>query len=273
MPRWRTVKSYVSMLVIGVIGCALSACGKWRDGVSWVNPMQPLPDNAEHFVMESQALGHPVGVSVQLPPDYFISEGRYPVIYFLHGSGGHESSDVIGFLKFMRPILRERGLQEPIVVFPNGGRSQYQGQVEPMIMDELIPHIDSRYRTEAHARQRLVAGFSMGGAGAIRLSVRHPDSFGGAVSWAGGMWHKDEALLEAVVANADQLNANGFSALMINGENDRAQVFARLEALFNERGVDNKRVVLDGVGHDFGLYLSRTGTLFGEFLQEKLQSR
>src|SRR5690606_37606006 len=244
MPRWRTFTRCVSMLSVAVVSCALSACGKWRNEVTWVNPLKPLPDNAEHFVLESAAMGHPVGVSVQLPPDYFTSERQYPVIYFLHGSGGHESSDVIGFLKFMRLILRERGLQEPIVVFPIGGSSQYQGSVETMIMDELIPHIDSRFRTVPHARQRLVAGFSMGGAGAIRLSIRHPDSFGGAVSWAGGMWHKDEALLEAVVANAEQLKANGFTALMINGENDRAQVFARLESLFNEQGVDNRRVVL-----------------------------
>lgn len=257
----------VALIMFIVIMSACTENDHDKVDVVWVSKLDVTLNNAEHFALSSQALGHEVGVSVHLPSDYTSTHKRYPVIYFLHGKGADETTDVKGFMSFLQPILKEYRLPEPIVVFPNGGVSQYQGQIESMIIDELIPYVDTRYRTLARAEFRTAAGFSMGGAGAIRLAIRHPRAFGGAISWAGGMWHKDNALLEAAATHAPILNANGFYALMINGEHDRPEVFARLENVFNEHSVNNQRVVLEGVGHDFGLYQRKTAALYGEFLR------
>lgn len=250
-----------------VMSTACSERDSGQEQVVWVNKLNPQLSNAEHFVLDSQEAGHEVGVAVHLPADYSSSKKQYPVVYFLHGVGGDETTDVEGFISFLQPVLAQYQLPEPIVVFPNGGRSQYQGQIEPMIINELIPYIDSRYRTISCTGFRTTAGFSMGGAGAIRLAIRHPEVFGGAVSWAGGMWHKDTDLLNAAAANAPVLRANGFYALMINGEHDRPDVFARLAEVFNEHSVNNKRVVLENVDHDYGLYLQKTGALYGTFIE------
>lgn len=245
----------------------LTACSK-KEGVVWVNPLDPSLKQAQHLVLDSGALGHSVGVSVHLPEDYRNSQKSYPVIYFLHGVGGDEVSDVAGFMAFLRPILEEYQMQEPIVVFPNGGVSNYQGQVEPMIIGELIPFIDRHYRTIAKAQFRAVTGFSMGGAGAIRLSIRYPGTFGGAVSWGGGMWRKDTVLLNAAAANAPKLRADGYYALMINGEHDNPAIFAPLQSVLNKYSVANERVVLNGVDHNLSVYMQRSEALFGDFLQK-----
>lgn len=244
-----------------------------KDKVVWVNRPGTPRENTDHLVLKSRQMLHKVGVSVHLPGDYAATDERYPVIYFLHGVGGNEVSDVEGVMSFLQPLLTEHQLPQPIVVFPNGGLSQYQGRVEPMIVKELIPYIDKHYRTLASTESRLVAGFSMGGAGAIRLAIRHPQTFGGALSWAGGMWDKDVALLEAAATNAPTLKSHGFHVLMINGEHDRPHVFAALEEVFNQHSVSNQRVVLEGQEHEFSSYLENSRGLVAEFLQEWFHSQ
>lgn len=252
------------LLLIAGTGCKKSP--PTAEPVVWVNKPEKLPPHTVHMALDSRHLGHPVGITIKLPPRYKQETRRYPVIYFLHGMGGNESSDVAGFAGYVDAIVAKHDLPQPVIVFPNGGLSQYQGKVEPMIIEELIPYIDQHYRTIARPQARLLSGFSMGGAGAIRLPIRHPDLFGGAVSWGGGMWYKDFKLLEDAATNAGRLKGNGFFALMINGEHDRPDTFAALEGVFAENAVKHERIVLPGVGHNFGLYLQQTGARYGEFL-------
>ena len=64
--------------------------------------------------------------------------------------------------------------------------SQYKGSdartipaapVETAFTQDLIQHVDSTYRTLASRDGRVVGGYSMGGYGAIRYSLAHPDLF------------------------------------------------------------------------------------------------
>lgn len=260
-------------LVALIAASVLAACSKTGSTGSsearepvWVNkPIRNLA-NSEHFALKSQAMGVDVGITVLLPKNYHESQNRYPVIYYLHGRGGSEVSDVKAFADFLQPILKQHRLPEPILVFPNGGSRRYEDDVEAMLIKELIPYIDSHYRTRSEPEHRLIAGFSLGGAGAISLSVRHPSLFGGATSWGGGMWHKDTALLEAAQQNAPQLKQNGYHALMVNGELDRPNAFAHLDEVLAAQGVRFKRVVLAGVEHDLGVYFEKTRGDYAEHL-------
>jgi S-formylglutathione hydrolase FrmB len=60
--------------------------------------------------------------------------------------------------------------------------SQYQGgaAIEAAYTQVLVPHIDARYRTSG-GRNRVVAGYSMGGAGALRFALVRPDLFAAAL--------------------------------------------------------------------------------------------
>lgn len=265
----KTLAVALAFAIAGLLACSKSKHEEpEQPEVTWVNTLDPSIDNAEHWVFKSRALGHDVGVSVYLPEDYASGGKHHPVIYFLHGTGGDETSDVKGFSQFLKPILALYDLPKPIIVFPNGGTSQFQGKVEPMIIEDLIPRIDKRYRTHPRAEFRTAAGFSMGGAGAVRLAIRHPDTFGGAASFGGGMWSKDVKLLKAAADNAAVLRDNGFAALMVNGSEDRPDVFVQLEEVFNRHLVNHRRIVLPEVGHDFGAYMEKSAELYGDFLHQ-----
>jgi endo-1,4-beta-xylanase len=196
-------------------------------------------------------LGHDVGYVVWTPPG-FDSTGKtqYAVIYFLHGLGGNESADAAGFSGHVAKAIQDRTLPPAICVFPNGGRSGYRGEVEDMIVKELIPLIDSDYPTVASASGRAVAGFSMGGAGAVRLSLLHPELFAVAGSWGGGMWRDAEELLAAVEKAAEPLKAGNFSMLLVNGDKDGPDAFSRLAEVLTASALLYELDELSAVGLD-----------------------
>src|SRR5215469_16326942 len=51
------------------------------------------------------------------------------------------------------------------------------GNWEDYIVHELVPYIDSHYRTIPERASRGLAGHSMGGYGAIRLAMKHPEVY------------------------------------------------------------------------------------------------
>jgi endo-1,4-beta-xylanase len=158
-----------------------------------------------------------------------------------------------------------------ICVFPNGGRSGYRGGVETMIIDELMPLIDKEYPTRAEAGGRAVAGFSMGGAGAVRLSLLHPELFCVAGSWGGGMWRGADEILAAAEQGVETLKGNGYGLLTVNGDRDRPEAFAPLAEKLSTLGVEHEVVVLEDTNHSLGLYYERAGEAMGKFLGRHLQ--
>jgi endo-1,4-beta-xylanase len=132
-----------------------------------------------------------VGYNIYLPPDYEENDEKYPVIYWLHGSGGNESSDIWVADAFQK-YCAENEAAQMIIVFANGTeRSGYRNSsdgslpVESIIITELIPHIDDAYRTISTNTGRAIEGFSMGGGGALYYAVKYPELFCSVVSYAG----------------------------------------------------------------------------------------
>lgn len=116
--------------------------------------------------------------------------GDYPVIYLLHGHGGHAKSWI--WLKPDLPQISDR--DGVIFVCPDGKNSWYWDspkdpsyRYETFVSKELISYIDSHYPTIAEKEKRAIAGLSMGGHGAMWLSMRHKGVFGAAGSSSGGV--------------------------------------------------------------------------------------
>jgi enterochelin esterase-like enzyme len=267
-----------SLLVALVIVLAASVAEAQQRGreVSWVNPDIPEMKGLVHKVLASKSLGHDVGYVVWTPPDFDASgTTRYPVVYFLHGAGGSEKSDSAGFSGRVAAAIRAKKMPPVICVYPNGGMSGYRGDVESMIVDELIPLIDKDYPTKAAAAGRVLCGFSMGGAGAVNLSIRHPDLFCGAGSWGGALAFRGRAeespLLPLAKQNADQLKKGKFALLTINGDQDRPDGFQPLESIFKEAGLEHKVVVLQETGHNLGKYYELSGDTLLAFLARQLK--
>ncbi len=160
--------------------------------ITWVNAPKEMPRGVTHHTFRSQAMQTEVGFSLYLPPDYASSEGkRYPVIYWLHGAGGNEAQGMVQAAMLDRAIAA--GVMPPtILVIPNGGkRSEYRDwpeqkvMSETMIVRELIPLVDARYRTQAGPMGRAIEGMSMGGNGSLKLALKYPELFGSVVAVAG----------------------------------------------------------------------------------------
>jgi len=241
--------------------------------VSWVNPKLPAGSGLSHHILDSKAMGHEVGYVVWTPKDYDASgKTRYPVIYFLHGMGGNESADSGGFSSQVSKGMREGTMPPVICVFPNGGRSGYRGEVEKMIIEELIPLIDKNYPTKPEAKHRAVDGFSMGGAGSVQLSIIHPELFCVAGSWGGGMWRGADELLAAAEKNADMLKKNSYGVLLVNGDQDRPDAYQALVEKLTTLKVEHQVIVLPNTPHKLGLYYEGAGETMVKFLGQHLQA-
>jgi S-formylglutathione hydrolase FrmB len=87
----------------------------------------------------------------------------------------------------MDKLIHTGGMREMIVVMVDGwnklGGSFYTNSVttgnwEDYVAYELVGYIDTKFRTVARSSSRGIAGHSMGGYGAIKLAMKHPDVFG-----------------------------------------------------------------------------------------------
>lgn len=134
-------------------------------------------------------------VSVYLPPSYDTSNKRYPVVFLLHGITDTDQTWIRPWRRddpwqslpgVMNSGLSENRFGEMIVVMPDantkwGGsfytNSSVTGNWEDFIVKELVSYIDQKYRTLAKAESRGITGHSMGGYGAIKLGMKHPDVF------------------------------------------------------------------------------------------------
>ena len=146
--------------------------------------------------LADNALGLPSmrRVSVYLPPSYDSSPTRaYPVVYILHGIFDSDSAWTVpwatspaGYATLQE--LMDRGveagvLKEMILVIPSSDKtchytnSPLKGNWEDFIRRDLVGFIDRQYRTLARASSRGIAGHSMGGHGALKLSMKYPETF------------------------------------------------------------------------------------------------
>ena len=259
-------------LVVSLFILAFASAQESDEPISWVNPELPVGAGLTHYTHFSKAMRQDVGYVVWTPEEYgHKPRARFPVIYFLHGMGGNESADAGGFSSLLARAIAKGWMPPVIAVFPNGGRSGYREKVESMIVEELIPHIDASHRTIAKVEARGVVGFSMGGAGAVWLSVNHPDLFSFAGSWGGGLWRMEEEALTAVERNHPQLTANDYAALLINGDQDRPDAFAPLVKALSEHAIRYEVGVLEDTPHSLKLYYERAGEQMARFIGTQLR--
>jgi S-formylglutathione hydrolase FrmB len=126
---------------------------------------------------------------VFLPPGYAREKNRrYPVVYALHGYsiGAEQWSKEIHVPQTIEGAFA-RGANEMIVVLPDAktvhNGSMYSssvttGDFENFIARDVVSYIDAHYRTMPNRNSRGLVGHSMGGYGASRIGMKHPDVFG-----------------------------------------------------------------------------------------------
>jgi enterochelin esterase-like enzyme len=158
----------------------------------WVLPEVDAP-RVQRVLLESKAAGRQVSFHVFKPEIYETEKDRrFPVLYWLHGTGGGLAG-IPRIAEFFDRAMREGRIPPMIVVFPNGlAESMWcdskdgTAPIETVVIKELIPHVDATFRTIAGRKGRIIEGFSMGGFGAARLGFKYPQIFGAVSILAGG---------------------------------------------------------------------------------------
>jgi S-formylglutathione hydrolase FrmB len=146
----------------------------------------PAGSRVQYNTFQSKLLNREIRYGLYLPPSYETATKRYPVLYFLHGLNENEmrwSSRGLTDLKLDK-MITDGKIGEFIVAVPFGATSFYTNvrsgtaPWEDMIVKEFIPMIESTYRVDAKRATRGISGISMGGYGALKIAMKHPEMFG-----------------------------------------------------------------------------------------------
>lgn len=144
----------------------------------------------------SQILNKDVEYTIYLPPSHETNKDL-PILYFLHYFGGNHNSS-IGLMKMVDSMIINDDYPEMIIVTPNAKKTWYLDNADgstnyaSMFMKEFKPFIEKTYPATKEATQTIISGSSMGGFGAIRFTLLHPEQFGVCVGFQSAMDTKEQ---------------------------------------------------------------------------------
>jgi len=145
---------------------------------------------------------------VYTPPDYDTNtSARFPVLYLQHGAGEDERGwSTQGRMNFIVDNLLAAKKARPTIVVMDKGYATKPGSAdatagrggplsgtsafEEVVIKDLIPAIDAKYRTIADREHRAMAGLSMGGMQTLQIGLTHLDTFSYLGSFSGPIFGK-----------------------------------------------------------------------------------
>ena len=193
--------------------------------------------------------GQPVPYSVSLPADYYTACREYPVLFALHGRD-QSNATFLPEAERLRAAVDAGVLDDVVIVTPDSNRDgRWEGRYGTAFIDELVPHVERTYRVRPGPAHRLLVGWSMGGHGAFRFGVEHPEEF--AAVWAvdGAMSREPTSYLEFL----DRVRSGEPRITSVGGDLNGDRVEQVID-LFAAEGVDLPYERLP-LGHDFKLFV------------------
>jgi len=186
----------------------------------------------------SKAPGEWRRIVVCTPPGYDRSTERYPVLYLQHGWGEDEDAwSHQGHENFILDNLIAAQKAKPMIIVNENGMTGINFQPPPpprpganpsappprptasaiseeryalfdrIIFGDLVPFIDSRFRTIPDREHRALAGLSMGGGQAVRIGLNHLDQFAYVGAFSPALFITDTAKdYDGALADAAKLN-------------------------------------------------------------------
>jgi endo-1,4-beta-xylanase len=278
---------------------ALAAHGQVQTRpASWLDPDRSEPAGTHYRTFPSRLAGSDVSYLIYLPPGYDTQPARrYAVAYWLHGLNGGPRSGT-PFVEQLDAAIRSGTAPAMIGVLVNGMRDSFycdskdgKWPVESVIIKELIPHIDTTYRTITRRGMRAVEGYSMGGYGAAHLGFKYPDVFGIVGVMAGALIEPRETVQPAVFekmfgADQDYVKANdplellrtnagairGRTRIRIAvGDQDRLRARDQaLHELLGELKIEHEYELVPEVAHNGALFYRTLGPRAFAYYQKAL---
>lgn len=276
------------------LGCGAESPSRATDPVpdppsqntTWVTPAVSAP-GVEHRVFQSPAARTTVSYHVYRPPQYTSEPTRrFPVLYWLHGSGGGLAG-IAPVAAYFDAAIRAGRIPPMLVVFANGmtgsmWANSKDGRVpmETVVAHDLVNELDARFRTVATRDGRLLEGFSMGGHGAARIGLRYPERFGAVSMFGAGpldldfsgpralanpaerarilrdvygddlAYYREQSPLTVAEAFARGSGARPRLRIVVGDADNTAPGSAAFSALLGTLGVAHEYRLFPGVGHD-----------------------
>jgi enterochelin esterase family protein len=225
-----------------------------------------VPHGRVEIVHYKTSAGVEKRMHVYLPPGYEVNAGwRYPTLYLNHGGGENDSHwTAKGFTHWILDNLIAAGKARPMIVaMPNtsrvvSGRPPKSGEDDASTreyLQDILPYVDSHYRTRTNRESRAVAGLSMGGFVTLNTGLTHLETFGELYVFSSGYWQDQlPAFEENIKPLLSQTNINEKFRMPIYfaaGETDIALFNSqRTLAVFNNHGV-RSFWVLSSHGHEW----------------------
>jgi len=293
--KGRSGRFVSAIILLGILSAFVFA---WRahrgstvlpyDGTVWDNPPSSLPSGIIHGTYHSAVMNVDVGYNIYVAPQHATNPTQsFPVIYWLHGAQSEdENSDVPTWQPLLHSAVGSGQLPPMIMVWANGAHnSKYMDaavgspmygleMVETTVIGELIPHIDSTYRTIASRQGRAIQGVSIGGMGALRFAFKHPQMFSSVFAIApavddnasnvlinepklmAAMFNNDPNLFDqntaASLATVNAANLRGLAIHVVIGSED-ALLPSNQDLLAKLTGLNiphDPLEIVNGVGHD-----------------------
>ena len=128
---------------------------------------------------------------VYLPP-HASATGRYPVVFLLQGFPGSPYSFVDGLRlpQIADRLIVTHAVPPFVAVMPPAGVTgrfdgEWTGPWERFFIHDVVPWADAHLPVARSPSERVVAGLSAGGYGAVDIGLRHPGMFGTLEAWSG----------------------------------------------------------------------------------------
>ena len=271
---------------------------------SFVTPPARAP-RVEFHTFESKAAKAKVCYHLYTPEIYDVEKDRrFPVLYWLHGSGGGLAG-IAPVSAWFDAAIREGKIPPMLVVFPNGLASSMwcdskDGAVpmETIVIKELLPDIDATFRTIAAREGRIIEGFSMGGYGAARLGFKYPQLFSSVSILAGGPLDLDfagpratgnpaerERILKGTFGgdldyyrsqnpitlaqqHADAVRGKVRVRMAVGARDNTGALNRAYSDLLTQLNIEHTFTIVPGVGHDTQGLLKGLGEANWEFYRE-----
>lgn len=136
----------------------------------------------------SQSMNKHISAIIVVPDMYKSTDSKLPVVYLLHGYSGNYKN-----WSAHTDLENYADSYNFIIVCPDGGYNSWYldspmdpgSQYRTHVGHEVVQYIDENYRTIAQRNSRAITGLSMGGHGALYLSLEIPQVFGVAGSMSG----------------------------------------------------------------------------------------
>ncbi len=194
---------------------------------------------------------------VYTPPGYEKGdEQRYPVLYLQHGWGEDETAwSNQGHANLIMDNLIAAKEIEPFIIVMTygmtnvprvGGLRDFKIEgFETVLVDELVPYIDSHFRTLSDQPNRAMAGLSMGGMETKAITLRHLDKFSHIGLFSGGVITSED--VEKTEGFQDHVKVVFFSC----GSKENPERIKDNHKALTEAGIENIAYISPDTAHEF----------------------